>query len=51
MIFYGVHEISYCRVYFDAELEETYTSPGEWPWAALIFNDGVYIGMSGLYMT
>ena len=34
----------YFRVYYDAGLEESYTSPGEWPWATLIFKDGVYIG-------
>ena len=38
--------ICHCRVYFDADLDESYTSPGEWPWAVLIFNDGVYIGGS-----
>jgi len=32
------------RVYYDAGLEESYTSPGEWPWVVLIFHDGDYIG-------
>merc|ERR1712142_247075 len=36
------------RVYFDAKLEETYTNPGEWPWAVLIFKDGVYIGAGAM---
>jgi len=36
------------RVYYDAGLEESYTSPGEWPWATLIFKDGDYIGAGAL---
>ena len=33
-----------CRVYYDADLDEGFTNPGEWPWVALIFNNGKYIG-------
>eukprot|EP00092_Neocalanus_flemingeri_P011006 GFUD01011851.1.p1 GENE.GFUD01011851.1~~GFUD01011851.1.p1 ORF type:complete len:506 (+),score=110.36 GFUD01011851.1:173-1690(+) len=36
------------RVYYDAELEESYTNPGEWPWAVLIFNNGRYLGAGAL---
>ena len=32
------------RVYYDANLPASFTNPGEWPWAVLIFKDGDYIG-------
>ena len=34
----------YPRVYYDARLEPSYTNPGEWPWAVLIFDNGEYVG-------
>ena len=32
------------RVYYDANLADSFTNPGEWPWAVLIFRNGKYIG-------
>jgi len=44
------HRLShmYPRVYYDARLEPSYTNPGEWPWAVLIFNNGKYVGAGAL---
>ena len=39
-------DLYFCRVYYDADLDAGYTNPGEWPWVALIFNNGKYIGES-----
>jgi len=36
------------RVYYNADLAESFTNPGEWPWAVLIFKDGEYIGAGAL---
>jgi len=36
------------RVYYDANLPPSFTNPGEWPWAALIFRNGKYIGAGAL---
>lgn len=36
------------RVYYDASLKPSFTNPGEWPWAVLIFKDGKYIGAGAL---
>jgi len=36
------------RVYYDADLPEGFTNPGEWPWAVLIFRNGEYIGAGAL---
>ena len=37
------------RAYYDANLAESFTNPGEWPWAALIFRNGEYIGEFGYF--
>jgi len=36
------------RVYYDANLPESFTNPGEWPWAVLIFRNEEYIGAGAL---
>merc|ERR1711936_818948 len=36
------------RVYYDANLAESFTNPGEWPWAILIFRNDQYIGAGAL---
>merc|ERR1711971_24083 len=36
------------RAYYDANLAESFTNPGEWPWAVLIFRNGEYIGAGAL---
>jgi len=36
------------RTYFDANLAESYTNPGEWPWVVLIFSGGEYVGAGAL---
>eukprot|EP00092_Neocalanus_flemingeri_P022264 GFUD01024144.1.p1 GENE.GFUD01024144.1~~GFUD01024144.1.p1 ORF type:complete len:519 (-),score=122.85 GFUD01024144.1:270-1826(-) len=36
------------RVYYDADVPDTFTNPGEWPWAVLIFKNGKYIGAGAL---
>eukprot|EP00092_Neocalanus_flemingeri_P040720 GFUD01044332.1.p1 GENE.GFUD01044332.1~~GFUD01044332.1.p1 ORF type:complete len:517 (+),score=101.68 GFUD01044332.1:36-1586(+) len=36
------------RVYYDANLADSFTNPGEWPWAVLIFRNGKYIGAGAL---
>jgi len=36
------------RVYYDVGLDPSFTNPGEWPWAVLIFKDGEYVGAGAL---
>jgi len=36
------------RAYYDANLAESFTNPGEWPWAVLIFRNGDYVGAGAL---
>jgi len=36
------------RVYEDADLPESYTNPGEWPWSVLIFNGDEFLGAGTL---
>jgi len=35
-------------VYYNAGLEESFTNPGEWPWAVLIYDGDKYIGAGAL---
>jgi len=36
------------RVYTKANLAESYTNPGEWPWSVLIFNGDEFLGAGAL---
>jgi len=36
------------RVYYDAELPESFTNPGEWPWAVLIYDGDKYVAAGAL---
>ena len=41
---FTLNSFYFLRVYFDADLDESLTNPGEWPWTVLIFKDGTYLG-------
>jgi len=36
------------RVFYDAGLPESFTNPGEWPWAVMIYHGDQYIGAGAL---
>ena len=36
------------RVYYDAELPQSFTNPGEWPWAVLIYDGDKYVAAGAL---
>ena len=36
------------RVYYDAELPQSFTNPGEWPWAVLIYDGDNYVAAGAL---